>query len=185
LRAADARAAQAQGARDLAKTNLYPSVNAVVQADHNEGQSTFASKNQWFVGVTLSWNVWDWGANWHDMKAAGAQAEGARLVAQRARDRVQLEVRSAVRGARAAFQKLDAAGRGATAAEEAYRIQSVRYNEGALTTTDLLVAQVDVTRARGALALARFEYLSAIVALHRAMGRAPELGLATALEVSP
>jgi len=175
LRAADARAVQAKGASDLAFSNLLPSVNAIAQADHTEGQGTFALKNSWFVGITLSWNVWDWGTNYNDMKAADEQVRAARLTARRDRDKVSLEVRSAVRAARAAYAKLDAAKRGAAAAEEAYRIQSVRFKEGALTTTDLLSAQVDATRARGALALARFEYLSAIVSVHRAMGQQPQL----------
>ncbi len=175
LRAADARAVQAKGASDLAFSNLLPSINAIAQADHTEGQGTFSLKNSWFVGITLSWNIWDWGTNYYDMKAADQQVRAARLTAQRDRDRVSLEVRSAVRGSRAAYAKLDAAKRGAAAAEEAYRIQSVRFKEGALTTTDLLSAQVDATRARGALALARFEYLSAIVSVHRAMGQQPQL----------
>ncbi len=175
LRAADARAVQAKGASDLAYSNMLPSINAIAQADHTEGQGTFALKNSWFVGITLSWNVWDWGTNYNDMKAADQQVLAARLTARRDRDKVSLEVRSAVRAARAAYAKLDAAKRGAAAAEEAYRIQSVRFKEGALTTTDLLSAQVDVTRARGSLALARFEYLSAVVSVRRAMGQQPQL----------
>ena len=49
--------------------------------------------------------------------------------------------------ARTAFDTIEVAKAGLAAAEEAFRLQTVRYAEGAATTTDLLDAETEVTRA--------------------------------------
>lgn len=62
---------------------------------------------------------------------------------------------------------------GVTAAEEAYRIQNARFEQGAATTTDLLDAETEVARARLGVIIARYDYLVALVALARAIGESP------------
>jgi outer membrane protein len=168
------RAVQAEGAEDAARALLYPDISALAQVQHNEGMGTFQAEDPWFVGLQLSWTVWNWGKTWHDVKAAGARARAANLAATRQGDRVAFEVRSLVRAARASHRSLEVAGRGLAAAEEAFRIQTVRYEAGAVTTTDLVVAQTDVVRARANIAQARYEYLTNLVRLYRGLGALPK-----------
>ena len=59
------------------------------------------------------------------------------------------------------------------AAEEAYRLQKVKLDNAAATTTDVIDAETDVARARLALADARYDYYLALVGLARAVGDLP------------
>jgi len=86
---------------------------------------------------------------------------------------VAFEVRRRHVDARAAYATLDVAKSGLAAAEEAHRIQSVRFEQGAATTTDVLDAETDVARARSQQVVARYEYFVSLVALARAVGERP------------
>lgn len=173
LKAQRVRVEQADGGADAARANLFPNVAAVASFQHTEGQSTFQPKNAWFVGLTLQWDVWDWGRNWNSYQASKIQAKQAELAANRAEQRVALEVENLALDVEAAFEGMEAARSGLAAAEEAFRIQSARFSEGEGTTTDLLDSETEVTRARFALSSARYAYFSALVALAHGMGAEP------------
>jgi outer membrane protein TolC len=49
----------------------------------------------------------------------------------------------------------------------------VRFAEGAATTTDVIDAEADVSRARNSAAQSRYDYYLAQAALARAVGRMP------------
>jgi outer membrane protein TolC len=174
LAASRLRAEQARRGVDVALAELFPNVSAVSTFQHNEGGGTFQPKNAWYAGLTLQWDVWDWGYDWNNYKRASVTAEQARLAAGRLADRAGLEVDNAALDAQTSYQALDAAAVGLRAAEEALRIQNQRYAEGKATTTDLLAAETEATTARLAVSTARFAYFASIVALARAAGRMPE-----------
>ena len=60
-------------------------------------------------------------------------------------------------------------------AEEAYRLQKVKFENGAATTTDVLDAESDVARARLQSALARYDYYLALIGLARSVGDIPSV----------
>lgn len=173
LAAGRARTRQAELGAAVARADLYPNVNAIGTFQHNEGQGTFAAKNSWFVGLTLSWNVWDWGSDRHQVTEATIAARQAALSVGLIQDQLTLQARSNVLQARTAYQALAVARVGLAAAEEAFRIQNARYAEGAATTTDLLQAEIEVTQARLRYTTARFGYLSALASAAHALGRMP------------
>lgn len=173
LEAARARTRQAELGAAVARADLYPNVNAIGTYQHNEGQGTFAAKDSWFVGVTLAWNIWDWGNDWYEVKAAEAGARQAALAIELTEDQLTLQARSEVLAARTAYQALEVARVGLAAAEEAFRIQNARFTEGAATTTDLLQVESEVTQARLRYATARFGYLRDLAAAAHALGRMP------------
>ena len=76
--------------------------------------------------------------------------------------------------AKTAYDSLAAAQAGQQAAEEAYRLQKVKFEAAASTTTDVLDAETDVARARLSFALARYDYYLALVGLARAIGDVPD-----------
>jgi outer membrane protein TolC len=176
LLAAAERAEQATAGRAVAKAALLPNVLAIATYQHTEGQSTFQPKNAWFVGATLNWDIWDWGKNWNGVREAGARARQAVVGAETLRAQVVFEAQRRLLEARTAYETL-AVGRSALqAAEEAYRIQSIRYAEGAATTTDVIDAETDVSRARSSYAQSRYEYYLAQAAVARAVGNLPVSG---------
>ena len=97
------------------------------------------------MGATSSWDIWDWGKNWSGVKEAEAQANQAAIGRRSLGDQVAFDAQRRLLEARTAYET---AGPGPQrrwqAAEEAYRIQSVRYAEGAATTTDVIDAETDV-----------------------------------------
>jgi outer membrane protein TolC len=174
LRAARARAEQAHSGASAELSNLLPSLNAIGRVEHNTGQGTFAPEDAWFVGLNLSWTVWDWLSTYNTYRAADHQADQADLAASRLGDQLRLEVRRRAREARAAYDSLAVARAGLTASEEAFRIQEVRFREGATTTTELLSAETELAQARIGYATARHAYFLQLAALAQATGQLPD-----------
>jgi outer membrane protein len=174
LRAARSRAEQAHSGASAELTTLLPTLNALGRVEHNTGQGTFAAENAWFVGLNLSWTVWDWLSNWNSYRAADFEAEQADLAASRLGDQLRLEVRRRARETRAAYDSLAVARAGLTAAEEAFRIQEVRFREGATTTTELLSSETELAEARIGYATSRHAYFLQLAALAQATGQLPD-----------
>ena len=174
LRAARARAEQAHSGASAEKAGLLPSVAAIGTVQHNTSMGTFQPENAWFVGLNLSWTVWDWLSTWNAYRAADHQADQADMAATRLGDQLRLEVRRRARETRAAFDSLAVARAGLTAAEEAFRIQEVRFGEGATTTTELLSAETEVAEARIGYATSRHAYFLQLAALAQATGQLPD-----------
>lgn len=173
IRAATARARQAELGIDVARAQYLPSINAIASYSHNEGQGTFAVKDQAFIGLTLDWNLWDWGRRGAEVDKARSQSRQAKLARTFLDDQVAFEVRSAWLAADVARRTLEVAQAGLRAAEEAYRLQNVRFAEGAATTTDVIDAETEVARARAQATIARYQYLLKWAALVRATGEVP------------
>jgi outer membrane protein len=176
LRAARERTLQAQAGRGVAVAQLLPNVLAVGTYQSTQGQATFQPKNAFFAGATLSWDVWDWGHNWSAVKEAEAKASQAALGAAALADQVAFDARRRLLEARTAYETIAVARSALEAAEEAHRIQSVRFSSGAATTTDVLDAEADVTRARSGYAQARYDYYLAQAGLAHAVGKLPQIG---------
>lgn len=174
-RVADARAEQAARGVDVARAEYFPNVLAIGNYTRNEGQGEFAIKDSAFVGVSLQWNLWDWGKRKADVQAARAQARQARIASDFVDDQVALDVRSKWLAAATQQKMLAVAESGLRAAEEAHRLQNVRFEQGAATTTDVIDAETEVARARTQATIARYQYLTAWMALVRAVGQMPEL----------
>jgi outer membrane protein TolC len=173
LKTADLRAQQASGAVNVKLADYYPNVNAVAQYQHNEGQGSFAEEDSLFVGVTLSWNIWNWGKTRNDVAELRGRAQQARMNADRMRDRAAVDVRAKLRTAGSRYEQLAVAKRGLAAAEEAYRLATARFAAGQDTQLGVIDAEAEVTRARLSLATQRYEYAIALVQLARAIGEAP------------
>jgi outer membrane protein TolC len=137
----------------------------------------FQPEDEELVGLTVSWNVWDWGAQHKAVVEAETAKARAQIGAEALVDQVKLDVRRRWLDAKTAFDSLAAAATQQETAEEAYRLQQVRFDAGASTTTDVLDAETDVARARLAATVARYDYYLSTIALARAIGDLPGKGL--------
>ncbi len=173
VRAAEARIDQADVAVDVAKADYVPNINAVLIYSHSEGQGAFGIPDSGFLGVTLEWTAWDWGRRGHKVD----QARATRRMAERGRDlavdAVAVDVRNKWLAASAKRETLTVAESGLKAAEEAHRLQNVRFNEGAATTSEVIDAETEVSRARAQATIARYQYLIAWMDLVHAVGEMP------------
>lgn len=177
MRLAAAQVEQAEAARGVAKSDWLPNVNAVGTFQHVRGQGPFQPRDAWFVGATMTWDIWSWGSTYQGVKAADARALAAQRSAEAVQNQVLVEARERLLEARAAYATLEPARTALEAATEAHRIQSLRYQEGVATTTDILAAETDLSRARSGYAQARYRYYQAQVALARATGALPAAAL--------
>jgi outer membrane protein TolC len=164
--------AQARGAVAIARSKLLPEVSAIA-AFQTSGGSELQSGDQFFFGLNLTWNVWEWGAVWYGVDAASATVRRAEEGLSELREGVRLQVLAAHESARTARELTLLAADAVTIAEENFRLAEVRYQERAATSFDVLDAETQLTQARAQLAAARYEFLIARAGLHRAMGLAP------------
>jgi len=168
------RSEQARAAAAIEWMRLVPHITAVATYQRNQGGGTFQAADDWFLGLTMHWDAWDWGRQRKLKQSAELDAERAKLASARYQQRVRLEVKRAASDASSAYEGLAVASSGLGVAEEAFRIQRERFTEGALSATDLLDAETEVARSRLGYANARYEYYIALVALARATGQLPD-----------
>jgi outer membrane protein len=165
------RAAEADVARN--KWDLYvPQVSAVANYQHAEGQGTFQPKNAFFFGGMLKWDIWDWGGKYYGMKAAAAKSQQVELGKRLLRDGVALQTKKAYLDVQQSDEALTVARVAIDEAEENFRIEQKRFEANANTSTDVLDAQLALTRAKLTYTSALYAYYIARAALYRAMGEA-------------
>jgi outer membrane protein len=147
---------------------LLPDLDLEAGYMHITGQ-TFAKVDSAFIGVKAGWQIWDWGADWYQHRAARAQADAARLQADDARRHVEADVAAKLADVRATGSALETGRTAIGSAEEAYRVTTVLLAAGSANTTDLLDAQAALTQARLNFARARYEYALARISLDHAV----------------
>ena len=170
LEALRLRAEQARFARKLAVSSLLPQLNAVASYQRTDGQS-FARNDQFFVGLTLNWTAWDWGATAYQIPRARAQERQARLAVDKAERGVALEVIAARTQLRSARQRYAQAKVAVTAAEENLRLVRARFDAAAATSTQVLDAVTRKAVAESTQATTYYDILKASAAHRKAMGR--------------
>jgi outer membrane protein TolC len=160
----------------VAYSGYVPDVRAEAVYMHNTGYFPFQPDNAAFVGLTVQWNVWDWGVTGNQVAEAKHDERVVKITHDDMVEQIRLEVRKRWLDAKSGLDSLAAADTQLQTAEEAYRLQQVRFDAGAATTTDVLDAETDLARARLAAASARYDYLLARIELARAMGDLPATG---------
>ncbi|MBN2385205.1 TolC family protein [bacterium] len=154
----------------LAISNMLPSVALTASHVTSEG-SEFQDEESWFVGAFLSWNFWEWGATYHQVKAADAQLEKALIGQAKLEDYIRLEVKQAFLKLNEARESLDVASASIASAAEALRIEKVRFEQHIATSTDVLEAESMYTEAETSRATAQYDFLIAVAAFRKALGR--------------
>jgi len=176
LAAAREKIAAADANRKLAYAPYFPDIRAIAEWEHTTGQP-LAPGDAELLGIRLSWDLWDWGTTQSGVREAEHAKARAQIGADAMVEQVKLDVRKRWLDAKTAFDSLAAAGTQQQTAEEAFRLQQVRFEAGASTTTDVLDAETDVAKARLAASVARYEYFLSMIALARAIGDLPGTSL--------
>lgn len=124
-----------------------PQLVAMAQYSHSEGQG-LAGSDSAFVGLSLNWDIWKWGANKYTIDEAELQRLQLNSTYLEATRGISLQVQAAWFDLQSAVEAYEVASQAVAMAEEAYRIESVRYEAGQSTPTDLLDAQSALTEAQ-------------------------------------
>ncbi len=163
------RVEMARSGRLAAIGTLLPTLAAAFNWTRQWG-SEFQRKTSYFVGGTLQWNFWEWGAQYHQVRAADRDLARA-LEAQTAiRDLVSLDVQRAYAQARLALTTLETARKAVVQAEESHRIATKKYEQRVATSMEVLDAESALTGARNSYHDALYSYYLALENLKRATG---------------
>ncbi len=152
---ADERAldAQRRAARHMvrsAKAGYLPQLNAFARYAWDAEDPFGRDGEAWMAGARLTWTVFDGFLTQGSIRRARAEAAQVNVALHELRDRISREVRDAQRQLHAAQQRSQVATAALAKAEEHLRVSRLEFEEGILTTTQLLDAQVAwrATRAR-------------------------------------
>lgn len=162
-------AAQLRAGRKATLGQLIPTVAAVAQFDANHGLGVVMPKTSFFVGAVLQWDF-EWGRKIRQADVLTARLNRVRALDRKAKSAIPLQVKKLYLDLRVARASLKVAKTAVRAAAESHRIGVKRFELRASSSTDVLDAQMDLTRAKASATNALYKYYLAKAALDRAMG---------------
>lgn len=128
-------------------------------------------EDTWAVGVSLSWNIWDWGETSAKTTQAEQQLIQAETTYQIIKENIELEVYKDYLTALSEFEKVNVSKKSVEQAEENYRITKDKYNQQLATSTDLIDAEVALLNAKTNLTNALVDLKLAKTKLEKSVGR--------------
>ncbi len=181
IKAAQLKVRQSRSAVNIARSEFYPSLNAVGHfqryGDKPDVAGTlYQDKESWYVSAAASWTFWEWGRTKDRVDAGKARANQMEYALADIRDQVRLEVKRSWLELKDAEGQVGVTVKAIAQAEENFRISQERYKEQVGTATEVLDAQTLLTRARADHANALGDYQIGYARLERAMGKAPSQG---------
>lgn len=153
LKSAESRFRAAEASATAANSGWYPQINLFSNYYYSNPNLRYQPtkdefKGTWDVGVSLSWDIWNWGATKHQSDQADAQLSQAKHAENQLRDMVVLEVNQSYLTLAQSKSKMNVARQGVEQAEENYRITKSKFTNGTATNTDLLDAEVALLQSR-------------------------------------
>jgi outer membrane protein TolC len=124
----------------------------------------------WDVGVTMLFEIWNWGETGSKVEQAQAGLRRADIRRMQLIDEITLEVNEAVLTLGQSREKKSFADLAVTQAAENLRVTNEKYREGSATSTELLDAEIDLHKAEVRLSSAEIEHALALASLRRSLG---------------
>jgi outer membrane protein TolC len=147
----------------MAKAQNFPNLEMVGDYGRRAGWGFNENKEVWSLGVQLSFNIFSGGSISASILEAKAKV---RSLENRLKDLKLLakkQILSAISSFNEVRARIDVAKKAEDTAEEAFRIQSLKYETGACSVTDMLNAQASWANAQANLIGALFDRERAIV----------------------
>jgi outer membrane protein TolC len=129
------------------------------------------SGNEWNVGLTLSWSIFDGGGKIARYKEAKANLEASRARVRDIELQVWQNVEQSYLNLGEAEERIGAAQKAVESAEENYQLARGRFDAGVANIIELTDAQLALTQAQSDQAQALSDYRIGIARLERALGR--------------
>jgi len=170
LEVLDIRIEQADRAVSLNRSPFFPTVGMFGSFRYEEGGFT-QDPEVWSAGAVAKWTLWDWGKTYSNVQAARAKLNQARNEGIRLRDGIKLEVKRAFLSLREAEANISVAEKSIEQAGENYRITEEQYKASMTTSTEVLDAQTQLSRARLNYYSALSDYNIELARLRKATGK--------------
>jgi outer membrane protein TolC len=153
-----------------ARAEFLPQVNLFGSWEEDNQRFLARGGNNWAVGATLTFNLFDGGANWARLRESRARERQAEALRAHLASAVRLQVRESFLNLTTARDRVNVSRTAAAQAEESLRIIQNRYEAGLATITDLLRAETARTAAQKNFLNAIFDYRLGFAALELASG---------------
>lgn len=124
----------------------------------------------WDVTVSLSLNLWNWGATVDKTEAAQAQYEQAQDTYKILKDRITLEVTRNYLDINKSSEKISVAKQSVGQAEENYRVTDEKFKNGLALNSDLLDAEVALLQTKTNYIQSVVDYELAVAQLKKSIG---------------
>ncbi|HUV85491.1 MAG TPA: TolC family protein [bacterium] len=158
-----------------ARAGWFPSLAASAIYAWNDVNSpsreTWNDFDEWTVGATASWDLFDGFSTKANVDRARAAAATVRVAHDRLRDAVALDVTTAYYEYKKQAETVTVAEKTAAAAEEEFTIVQELYALGGASTLELTDAQARFVEAQNAFVEAKYDFLIADFDLKRALGQ--------------
>lgn len=144
----------------MARANYYPSVSA--RAGLNGNSESFGDVFDYktiYWGVSLSWSLFDGFSTNQAIQSALASQRNAEISLAQAERSIGVEVKKGMLDLEAAMKQYDVSQQGLRSATEDRKIAEERYNLGAGTLLDLLVASANSVNAEANVVNAAYNYV--------------------------
>ena len=170
LKQADNNVVIAQKLIKLAGASLMPSLSIVGSGNYSGNVSGSSSHDTASLSAVLGIPLYDGGTTRAKIKEAQADLRSQEITRDQLRQNVTIEIRQALSNINDAQTRAASAGVGVTQATEAYRLATVRYQNGIGTILDEINAQAQLAQARTNLLNAQYDYQTSLAQLVRAIG---------------
>lgn len=171
-----------KGALKVARSGHMPQVAASASQSWSDTNWPGDENGNWGVGVSVEMNVFDTGVTLSKIHGAEADLKNAEETYRDTVDSVNLDVRNNYLSLREAEKRIGNTKLAVEQADEDYRIAQLRYMSGVGTNTDVLDAQVALTKAKTNYTQALYDYNTSKTALETSIG-VPMSNPATAVKV--
>lgn len=171
-----------KGALKVARSGHMLQVAASASQSWSDTNWPGDENGNWGVGVSVEMNVFDTGVTLSKIHGAEADLKNAEETYRDTVDSVNLDVRNNYLSLREAEKRIGNTKLAVEQADEDYRIAQLRYMSGVGTNTDVLDAQVALTKAKTNYTQALYDYNTSKTALETSIG-VPMSNPATAVKV--
>ncbi len=176
LKAAEFRIRAAEAGVKAAKSGWYPQVFLSGGYDYlNPNPRLMPARDEfygtWDIGISLSFDIWNWGQTKSQTSQAEAQLAEAKDTRKLLSDQAVLEVTQSRLDLGQARQKTAVAGQAVAQAEENLRITRESFKQGVALNTDVLDAEVALLQAKINRTQAAIDLVLAEARLEKALGR--------------
>ena len=127
--------------------------------------------DSWDVGITLSWDIWDWGITSSKTTQAEETSVQTQATLEKLNDNIEVEVYQNYLNLTKAKEKVEVSKLSLEQSNENYRITTEKYEVQLTTSTDLIDAEISVLQSATNLTTSLIEYKLAKVRLEKSVGR--------------
>jgi outer membrane protein len=128
-------------------------------------------KDSWDAGVTLSWDIWNWGYNSSQVEQARQNLNQLNTNKELLKENIEVEVYNNYMALNAAQNKIEVARTGLAQADENYRGIQEKYNVQYATSTDLIDAETSQLQSQTDLINSLVDYETALARLLKSAGK--------------